>query len=136
MTDKRIMQMRDRQRRVFRIACDPTRYGLTLKMIAVDADLHYDSVRDYASGKTTMPVTAVDALIDVIPDELLSYLFSGDRSIVRIPDEVDHHEIGSAMADYLRAKSAAHHPQSENGEAIGPSECADLRAKLATVKAA
>lgn len=133
MRDKSILQMLDRQRRVFRIATDPARYGLTLKLIAADSGLGYDSVRNYASGDTVMPITALEALCDVIPDEILSHLLGGDRVIVRVPDNLDHDEIAPAMRDYLSAKDDAHHPDSEAGRDIGPGEEAGLRVKLATV---
>lgn len=118
MADKRIMQMRDRQQRVFRIASDPTRYGLTLKLIAADSGLHYDSVRAYAAGETTMPMNAFSALIDVIPDELLSYLVGKDRAIVRVPDAIDHDEIEDACRDYLETKGRAHHKNSPGGREV------------------
>lgn len=130
---KIVEQMRDRQARVFRMALDPQRYGLTLKMIEADSGLDYDSLRNYAAGKTTMPITAVDALIDVIPDELLSLLFSSERIIIRAPDGINHDQAGEAMQDYLSAKHAAHHPESEAGREIGPTEDNVLRVKFARV---
>ena len=134
--DKKVCQMRDRQRRVFRIACDPRRYGLTLQLIADEAGLGYDSVRNYANGETTMPITALDALIGVVPDELLSHLLPGDRMIVRVPEDVDFDEAARGMHRFLAAKSEAHCPESECGEAIGPNESQDLRSHLTVVKAA
>lgn len=136
MADKSILQMRDRQARVFRIACDPTRYGLTLKLIACDAGLGYDSVRDYAAGKATMPITALFALVGVIPDELLSLLLPEGRLIIQVPAEIDHDSACEAMVDYVRAKERAHHPDSEAGREIGPGEDLTLRGKLSIVKAA
>lgn len=132
---KIVDQMRDRQARVFRMALDPQRYGLTLKMIQADSGLDYDSLRNYAAGKTTMPITAVDALIDVLPDELLSLLFSGGRVIVRMPEEIDHDEIEEAALSFLATKGKAHHPESEAGREIGPGEDLALRAKAVVLKA-
>lgn len=132
---KIIEQMRDRQARMFRIALDPARYGLTLKMIEVDSGIDYDSLRNYAAGKTTMPITAVDCLIDVLPDELLTLLFSNGRVLVRAPEDIDHDEIAPAMRDYLTAKDAAHHPESEAGREIGPTEDKVLRFKAAKLRA-
>ncbi len=129
-------QILDRQRRMFRIAQDPTRYGLTLKMIAADADLGLDSVRNYAAGETVMPLTALDALIEVLPDELLSLLVRDGRAIVKVPEHVDHNEAASGMLAYLADKAAAHHPDSEAGTDIGPNEDAHLRQRLTLVKAA
>ena len=128
MPDKSILL--DRQERMFRVACDPKRYALSLKLIAIDSGLHYDSVRDYAAGKTIMPITALDALVGVIPDELLSLLFSGNRAIVQVPEQIDHDELEKALLDLLATKAAAHHPESECGREIGPNERAALDSKV------
>lgn len=127
---KIVEQMRDRQKRVFRIAMDPQRFGLTLKMIEADSGLGYDSLRNYASGDTIMPLTALDALVGVIPDELLSLLLPGDRAIVRVPDDVDHDGLADAFADFLKAKNDFHHPESEAGRDLGPNERAALSRKV------
>lgn len=128
-------QMRERQQRVFRIALDPARYGLTLKAIHIDSGIGYDSLRNYASGETIMPITALDSLIGVIPDELLSLLLPGGRSIVQIPEEIDHDELCSVMQDYLLTKSAAHHPDSPDGREISPCEDENLRGKVVKLRA-
>lgn len=128
MDDKQILL--DRQQRAFRIACDPNRYGLSLKLIAMDSGLHYDSVRHYASGETALPLSAFIALMGVVPDELLSLLLPEGRAIVQVPAEIDHDEIEAAFLDYAAAKAAAHHPESECGREIGPGEDARLRAKV------
>jgi hypothetical protein len=133
---KIVEQMRDRQKRVFRIAMDPQRFGLTLKMIEADSGLGYDSLRNYASGDTIMPLTALDALVGVIPDELLSLLLSEDRAIVRVPDGIDHDAIAEWMVEYLAAKQEAHRPESPAGREIAPCEDNVLRVKFAKVKAA
>lgn len=129
-------QMRDRQQRMFRIATDPARYGLTLKAISMDAGLNYDSLRGYASGETIMPITALDCLVGVVPDELLSLLLSGNRLIVQVAEGVDHDHVAKAMVDYLAEKQEAHRPESECGPAIGPNEDNVLRGKFARVQAA
>lgn len=123
-------QMRDRQQRMFRIAMDPARYGLTLKAISLDSGLNYDSLRGYSSGETIMPVTALDCLIGVIPDELLSLLFSNGRALVQVPEDINHDELADAFADYLKDKNDAHHPESECGRDLGPNETAGLNAKV------
>jgi hypothetical protein len=128
-------QILDRQRRMFRIALDPTRYGLTIKMIAADANLGEDSVRNYAAGETMMPLFALDALIDVLPDDLLSLLLPAGRAIVQVPEEVNHDEAAAGMLAYLSDKASAHRPDSEAGPAIGPNEDARLRKRLTIVAA-
>jgi hypothetical protein len=134
MPDKSIIHMQDRQRRVFRIACDPARYGLTLKLIAIDAGLGYDSVRHYASGETVMPMTAFVALVGVIPDELLSLLLPDGRLLIRAPEGMDHDDFSKCCLDYTAAKEAAHHPESEAGREIGPGEDETLRGKAAKLR--
>jgi hypothetical protein len=130
-----IDQMLDRQQRMFRIAQDPTRYGLTLKMIAADADLGYDSVRNYAAGETQMPVYALAALVGVIPDELLSLLLPTGRQIVAVPDDIDHDAIAEACQDFLRAKAEAHREDSPEKRDIASCERATLNVKAARLKA-
>jgi hypothetical protein len=125
-----VEQMRGRQKRMFRVAMDPARYGLTLKAIEIDSGIPYASLRNYASGETIMPITAVDALTDVIPDELLSLLFSGERALVKVPGEIDHDELADAFADYLHHKNAAHHPDSPAGRDIADCERSALDNKV------
>lgn len=132
---KIVEQMRDRQARMFRIAQDPQRYGLTLKMIQIDSGLGYDSLRNYASGETIMPITAVDALVDVIPDELLSLLLPAGHLIVRVVEGINHDELESVAREFVSTKAATHHPDSECGREIGPNENVVLLAKAAKIKA-
>ena len=49
---------------------------------------------------------------------------------------IDHDELAPAFQEYLQAKSAAHHPDSEARREIGPNEEKTLRSKLAAVPAA
>jgi len=65
-------RIRDLQTRVFRIALDPLRHGLTLKIIAADSGIPYGTLRTYADGSAIMPISALHQLCGVIPDELLS----------------------------------------------------------------
>jgi hypothetical protein len=123
-------QMKDRQRAMFRVALDPLRYGLTLKRIEIESGLNYDSIRNYAAGETIMPITALDCLVGVIPGELLSLLMPQGWAIVQVPEQIDHDELAGLFCDYLQAKEAAHHPQSEAGRDIGPNENASLNSKV------
>lgn len=128
-------QILDRQKRMFRIAQDPTRYGLTLKMIAADADLGLDSVRNYAAGETVMPMTALDALVDVLPDELLSLLLPAGHAIVSVPEGICHDEIEKAAREFLAAKGEAHHPDSPGGRELADCEVVALNRKAAKLRA-
>lgn len=115
-------QILDRQRRMFRIAQDPTRYGLTLKMIAADAALNYKSLVNYAAGDTEMPLSALDALIGVLPDDLLTLLMPEGRAIVRIPDGIDLDELDAACRAVVATKARAHRSDSPGGPAVVESE--------------
>jgi hypothetical protein len=128
-------QILDRQKRMFRIAQDPTRYGLTLKMIAADADLGLDSIRNYAAGETVMPLTALDALVDVLPDELLSLLLPAGHAIVTVPEGICHDEIEKAAREFLAAKGEAHHPESPGGRELAECEVVTLNRKAAKLRA-
>lgn len=128
-------QILDRQRRMFRIAQDPTRYGLTLKMIAADAALNYKSLVNYAAGDTEMPLSALDALVGVLPDELLSLLLPAGHAIIRIPEGLDHDELESACRDFLAAKGKAHHPASPGGREISDCEAKSLSKAAARLRA-
>lgn len=127
----------DRQKRVFRIACDPRRYGLTLQLIAAESGLGYDSIRHYASGETMMPLSAFTALMGVLPAELLSHLLPEGFAVVQVPDGFDHDAIGELAQGYLDTKMAAHRTDSPAGPAICPErEKPELDGKVARLRAA
>lgn len=128
-----VQQTREDQKRVFRIAQDRNRYGLTLKAISMDAEIGYDSLCDYASGATEMPLSALRRLIGVVPDELLSLLLP-DRLIVQVPDGIDHDELEKACRDFLATKGAAHHPTSPAGRDLSPGESEALNEKAAQLR--
>jgi hypothetical protein len=110
------------QERIFRIA---QREGLTLKAISLDSGIPYSTLRSYAgnNGETAeMPVSALYKLVGVIPDELLSLLLPEGRSIVLVPEQIDHDQIAAAFADYLHEKNQAHHPDSPAGRDIADCE--------------
>ena len=114
----------DTQARIFRLA--ERDHGLTRKAISLDSGIAYDSICNYAKGETQMPVSALYALIGVIPNELLSLLLPTGFAIVRAPDGLDHDELETAARDYLAAKGAAHHPNSPAGREISACEQAAL----------
>lgn len=126
-------QTLDRQKRMFRIAQDPTRYGLSLKLIAMDSGLGYDSVRHYAAGETQMPLSALNALVGVMPDELLSLLLPESRQIVSLPDGVDHDEFEKLCREFLAIKGSAHHPDSPAGRELSSCEVIALNRAAANL---
>lgn len=128
--------MRERQLQLAHIL---SKQGYSLKAISIDSGIKYSTLRSYFPGErdpvpAVMPVTALYQLIGCIPDELLSLLLPDGRSIVEVPEDIDHDEACRAMQDYLLAKSEAHHPESENGREIGPREDARLRGKLVPLR--
>jgi hypothetical protein len=128
----------ERQEMVFRLACDPLRYGLTLNAISGASGIPYSTLRTYAghNGATAeMPLSGLYKLVGIIPDELLSLLLPDGRLIVQAPVEIDHDQIAEAVADYLTTKNAAHHPESEAGRDIGPTENRVLTAKVVRLRA-
>jgi len=127
--------IRKNQELVFRVA---KANGLTLKAISLDSGIPYSTLRTYAgnNGATSiMPVDALYELVGVIPDELLSLLLPEGRSIVSVPDDLDHDAIETMARDYLAAKGAAHHPASPGGREIADCERAKLGGKYAALKA-
>jgi hypothetical protein len=125
---KIIQRTKDAQARMFRLA--ERDHGLTRKAISLDAGIDYDSVCNYAKGETMMPVAVLFALVDVVPDYLLSLLLPEGRSIVEVPDNIDHDALCEWAETYVGKKMAAHRKDSECGERIGPNEHADLCATV------
>lgn len=96
------------QQRIFRLANRD--HGMSLKNIGSDANIHYDTLRAYASGHTAMPMLAFLKLVDVLPDYLLSQLIAPvGRTIV--PTESDDGDLDALgceaaafTAEYVDAK--------------------------------
>lgn len=115
------------QERVFRLS--QRDHGLTLKAISLDSGIGYTTIQTYARGEAVMSIASLFCLVGVVPDELLSLLLPDGRLIVQAPAEIDHDQIAEAVADYAAAKNACHHPESEAGRDIGPTEHALLTGK-------
>ena len=114
------------------------RRGKSLKAISFDSTIPYSTLLSYFPGERdavphAMPVAALRKLTGHIPADLLSLLLNDGWQIVRVPEDIDHHEIADAMAEYLTTKQHAHHPESEAGHDIGPGEDGNLRVKFAVV---
>ncbi len=116
------------------------RRGIALKAVSFDSGVPYATLLSYfpvegSRDPAVMPVSALYCLVGALPQDILSLLLPDGHLIVRAPEEINHDEIGEAMSDWLAAKHAAHHPESEAGREIGPTEDRDLRAKFSIVAA-
>jgi hypothetical protein len=131
--DPMILQTRDLQRRVFRVACDPLRYGLTLKAISLDSGIPDSTLRTYASGSACMPLSALRRLFGVLPIELLSALVP-DGWCIAATNAPDHDDLAATCIDFAGAHARARHPESEAGVYIGPSEQRELDGKATRLK--
>ena len=113
---------------------------ILIKVVAQDSGIPYDTLLTYFPADATktpvqIPGSAIFALCGAIPDDILSLLLPDGRLIVQVAEGVDHNQVATAMVDYLADKQQAHHPDSECGPAIGPTEDNVLRAKFARVRA-
>lgn len=100
MRDRLSEKTLETQSDVFRLA--ERDYGLTKKVISSKSGIGYDSVLDYASGKTAMPVVALIKLCDVIPDHLLSQLLDpvGRHIASNAQRDGDLSELGREAANF------------------------------------
>ena len=132
-------QAKEAQVRIFRVACDPRRYGLTLKSISDLSGIPYGTLRSYAghNGETAlMPIVRLWELKDVLPIELLSSLCPQGFSLVKDAEGLDHDELAAACHEYQSTKTAAHHPDSPSGRDISPCEDEELRGKAVRLQVA
>ncbi|MBH9537504.1 hypothetical protein [Novosphingopyxis sp. YJ-S2-01] len=128
---------KDLQRRMFRVATDPLRYSLPLKVIAADSGIPYSTLRTYAEGSAAMPFYAFAKLLAVLPDAVTSIMVGGaGKAIITCTDEGDHDTLAATCIDFAAEHARARHPESECGVDIGPGEEERLRGKSARLKAA
>lgn len=114
------------------------RRGIAMKAVSFDSGIPYSTLLSYFPGEkdatpALMPVSAQYMLCGAIPDDILSLLLPDGRLIVQAPEGIDHDQIAEACHDFLSAKHQFHHPESEAGRELGPTEDATLRAKFAVV---
>ena len=126
-------ELREAQKDIFRVAQDPRRFGMNMKSIAALSGIPYETLRTYASGAATMPITALFKLCGVLPTELLSVLLPGDFHIVEAKSDIDHAALAAKASAYTIAYVTARDPASEAGTEIGPREAEDLAAKAASL---
>lgn len=115
------------------------RRGISLKAIAFDSGLPYPTLLTYfpaGDHAATISGCAMFSLCGVLPADLLSLLLPDGFQVVRVDEGIDHDTLAELASDYLTMKNAAHHPASEAGRDIGPSEDAALSGKVAELRAA
>lgn len=135
------MIVRERQKLIRR---EIDRRKITIKAVQLDGGWEDPSTvlsyfpADKAKQPAGMSVSALHRLLDTkaLPAELLSLLLPEEFAIVRKPEGLDLDEFEALLREFLAAKGAAHHPESECGREIGPGENVVLLSKAAKVKAA
>jgi hypothetical protein len=114
------------------------RRGIALKVVAFDSGIPYDTLLSYFPGgerqAAEMPAGALRRLCGAIPADLLNLLLPDGWALVRIPSGVDYDEISEVCRDFVTAKDRAHHPESEAGRDIGPTEASDLGVKVVQLR--
>jgi hypothetical protein len=117
------------------------RRGIALQAVAYDSGIPMPTLLSYFPGgerePAVMPATALFKLLggDALPHDILSLILPDGDLIVRVPEEIDHDDMEAAARDFLAAKGAAHHPESEAGREIGPGEAAVLSQKAVRLRA-
>lgn len=133
--------MRDRQRAIRR---ELDRRGISLKAVSFDSGISYSTLCSYFPGNergevekqpAEMPSGAVYRLCGHIPMDLLNLLLPDGFAIVQVPAGIDYDEISAGCRDFIDAKDKAHHPESEAGRDLGPTERADLDCKVVRLRA-
>ena len=135
-TDRIVALTLKAQERVFRLAARD--YGLSLQTISTESNIPYNTIRSYAGHngeQAQMPISALNKLCGVIPDDLLSHLTDpGGRQLVLDDDDHDLDILGdhadAIAAEVRRARS----PSSPGGTEITDLEEARIRRKAAQLK--
>ena len=133
--------VRDRQKLIRR---EMDRRGIAIKAVQLDGGWETTSTvqsyfpADSEKEPAVMSVASLYRLIDrgALPVDLLSLLLPDGFQIVRADEGIDHDRLAEMAADYIAAKNAAHHPDSEAGRDIGPNENKKLTAKVVALRAA
>lgn len=118
--------------------------GIALKVVSAQSGIPYSTLCSYFPGNertpeekqpAQLPAGAVYKLCGAIPDDLLNLLMPDGYAIVRIPSGIDYDQISEGCRAFIDAKDRAHHPDSEAGRDIGPTENAELSSKVVRLRA-
>lgn len=114
------------------------RRGILLKAVALDSGIPYSTLLSYFPGGdravAELPSGALYSLFGAIPDDLLNWLLPEGWAVVRVPAGVDYDQVSAGCRDFISTKDRAHHPESEAGRDIGPTEGADLGCKVVQLR--
>lgn len=106
------------------------RRAIPLKVVAMDSGIPYATLCSYFPGgerqPAELPASAIYCLRGVIPNDLLGLLEPEGWAVVEVPDGIDYDAISEGCRRFLTEKDQAHHPESELGRDIGPTERARL----------
>ena len=109
---------------------------IPLKVLAGKAGVSYSTFLSWfpAPGGEREPqipsLAVLPALARALPGDLLSYLVPDGFHIVPDPEGIDYDSFAKGCREFLACKDDAHHPESEAGRDIGPTEQALLGAKI------
>jgi hypothetical protein len=116
------------QVRMFDLA--KNKHGFSLKVLHLETDIPMDTLRDWITGKSGMPLAGFVALsaIKEFPNELLSLPFeAAGRSVCDAePEETDQDDAAVAALEYALKWARARHPSSPSGVRIDHTERPDL----------
>lgn len=116
------------------------RRGIALKVVSFDSGIPYSSLLSYfpeQGGRepAVLPASALYCLFNAIPGDLLNLLLPEGWAVVRVPAGIDYDDISAKCRDFIDTKERAHHPESEAGRDIGPTEGETLASKVVRLRA-
>lgn len=113
---------------------------IPLKVLAGKAGVSYSTFLSWfpvPNGKSEPQIPSLAVLPQLaraLPGDLLSYLVPDGFHIVPDPSGIDYDDFAKGCRDFLACKDDAHHPESEAGRDIGPTEQALLEAKVVPLR--
>jgi hypothetical protein len=119
--------------------------GIALKVVAAASHIPYSTLCSYFPGNergstpktpAELPLSAARSLAGAIPDDLLNLLVPEAWAWVRVPVGIDYDEFSAGCREFINCKDKAHHPESEAGRDIGPSEDRELSSKVVQLRVA
>jgi hypothetical protein len=129
--------MRERQ---LVVSAEMTNRNISRKVVAYDSGIKYGTfVTYFPAGERIPSEIPGGALVALsrsksMPDDLINILLDDGVAFVRVPIGLDYDEVSEGCRDYLNEKERAHHPESEAGRDLGPTEQSHLGEKAAKLR--